>query len=151
MLKSVLLVEDNADDIELTLRAFRKHNLADEVDVVQDGAEALDYLFRRGDYADRDPTYQPAVILLDLNLPQIDGLEVLRRIRHDERTKLLPVVVLTSSKEDRDLIQAYASGANSYIQKPVDYTTFLEAVKYLGIYWLRLNELPPRIPAGYRN
>ena len=151
MLKSVLLVEDNADDIELTLRAFRKHNLAGDVNVVQDGAEALDYLFCTGDYADRDPSHQPAVILLDLNLPKIGGLEVLKRIRKHKTTRLLPVVVLTTSKEDRDLIQAYSSGANSYIQKPVDYQEFLNALKCLGTYWLNLNEVPSRIPVNGKN
>lgn len=145
MLKSVLLVEDNVDDIQLTLRAFRKHKLAGDINVVQDGAEALDYLFCKGDYADRDPGDQPAVILLDLNLPKIGGLEVLKRIRKHKATRLLPVVVLTTSKEDRDLMQAYSSGANSYVQKPIDYQEFLDALKCLGTYWLKLNEVPPGI------
>ena len=140
----ILLVEDNPDDVELTLRALKKHNVQNEVVVVRDGAEALDYLFVTGAYACRDTDIMPAVILLDLKLPKIDGLEVLRRIRADERTKLLPVVILTSSKEEQDLINGYKLGANSYIRKPVDFIQFSEAIKQLGLYWLILNEPPPK-------
>ena len=140
--KFVLLVEDNASDEALALRALRKTNIGDNVVVVRDGAEALDYLLG----PDRDlPDVRamPHLVLLDLNLPKIDGLEVLRRIRADERTKLLPVVILTSSKEEQDLITGYSLGANSYVRKPVDFSEFLEAVKVLGIYWLMMNESPP--------
>jgi len=145
MLKgTILLVEDNPDDVELTLRAFQKNNIANEVMVARDGVEALDYLFARGAHADRDPARSPSVVLLDLKLPRIDGLEVLGQIRGDERTKLLPVVILTSSKEEQDLIKGYALGANSYIRKPVDFAQFIEAVRQLGLYWLVLNESPPR-------
>ncbi len=141
--KVVLLVEDNPDDVELTLRAFRKNNLLNEVVVVSDGVEALDYLFNKGAYADRDPSIQPQLVLLDLKLPKIDGLEVLRQIRTDEQTRLLPVVILTSSKEEQDLLQSYTLHANSYICKPVDFNRFSEAVRQLGLYWLVLNEPPP--------
>lgn len=141
--KVVLLVEDNPDDVALTLRAFRKNNLLNEVIVANDGVEALDYLFSKGAYADRDPSVQPQLVLLDLKLPKIDGLEVLRQIRTDERTSLLPVVVLTSSKEEQDLLQSYTLHANSYIRKPVDFNRFSEAVRHLGLYWLVLNEPPP--------
>jgi len=140
----ILLVEDSATDEELTLLALRKHNLANRVVVTRDGAEALDYLFFQGAYADRDPDEVPQVVLLDLNLPKISGLEVLRRIRADERTRLLPVVVLTSSREDKDLLGGYASGANSYVVKPVDFTQFAEAVRQLGMYWMVLNQGAPR-------
>lgn len=140
----ILLVEDNPDDVELTLRALKKHNVQNEVVVARDGAEALDYLFVTGAYASRDTDIMPAVILLDLKMPKIDGLEVLRRIRADERTKLLPVVILTSSKEEQDLINGYKLGANSYIRKPVDFIQFSEAIKQLGLYWLILNEPPPK-------
>jgi CheY-like chemotaxis protein len=139
----ILLVEDSSTDEELTLRALRKHNIANRVVVARDGAAALDYLFLQGDHADRDPEEAPQVVLLDLNLPKVGGLEVLRRIRADERTKLLPVVILTSSKEDRDLLQGYQGGANSYVVKPVDFTQFAEAVKQLGMYWLVLNQGAP--------
>lgn len=139
----VLLVEDNPDDVELTLRAFKKNNLLNEIVVARDGVEALDYLFATGAYRERDPNQQPQLILLDLKLPRLDGLEVLRRIRDDERTRFLPVVVLTSSKEEQDLIQSYTLHANSYICKPVDFNQFLEAVRQLGLYWLVLNESPP--------
>ncbi len=140
----ILLVEDNPDDVDLTLRSLRIHNVQNEVVVIRDGAEALDYLFTTGAYASRDPGRMPAVVLLDLKLPKIDGLEVLRRIRADERTELLPVVILTSSKEEQDLVNGYKLGANSYVQKPVDFVQFSEAVQHLGLYWLLLNEPPPR-------
>jgi len=145
MIKSrvILLVEDNPDDVELTLRSLKKHNISNEVIVAHDGAEALEYLFATGAYADRDSKIMPAVILLDLKLPKVDGLEVLRRLRADERTKLLPVVILTSSKEEQDLINSYSLGANSYVRKPVDFVQFSKAVKQLGLYWLLLNEPPP--------
>lgn len=139
----ILLVEDSSSDEELTLRALRKHNIANRVVVARDGAEALDYLFLEGMHAGRNPLETPQVVLLDLNLPKIGGLEVLRRIRADERTKLLPVVILTSSKEDKDLISGYASGANSYVVKPVDFTQFADAVRQLGMYWLVLNQGMP--------
>ncbi len=139
----ILLVEDNPDDVELTLRSLRQHNVQNEVVVVRDGQEALDYLFATGAYASRVPGAMPTVILLDLKLPKIDGLEVLRRIRADERTELLPVVILTSSKEEQDVINGYKLGANSYVQKPVDFVHFSEAVKQLRLYWLLLNEPPP--------
>jgi len=138
----ILLVEDNASDEELTLRAFKKANIANKVVVTRDGSAALDYLFMRGSYANRDPREVPQVVLLDLNLPRLSGLEVLRAMRADDRTKLLPVVILTSSKEDRDLIGGYESGANSYIVKPVDFTQFAEALRQLGMYWLVLNQRP---------
>ena len=139
----ILLVEDNASDEELTLRALKKANVANRAVVARDGAEALDYLFARGPYAGRDAEQVPQVVLLDLNLPKLGGLEVLRRLRAEEKTKLLPVVILTSSGEDRDLIGGYASGANSYIVKPVDSSQFSEAVRQLGLYWLVLNQPPP--------
>ena len=139
----ILQVEDNIDDVELTLLAFKNSHIQNEVVVVRDGAEALDYLFGTGAYAGRDTDIMPAVTLLDLNLPKINGLEVLRRIRGDERTKLLPVIILTSSKEEQDLISSYKLGANSYIRKPVDFAQFSEAVRLLGLYWLLLNEPPP--------
>lgn len=142
--KLILLVEDNPDDEALTLRAFKKHNIGNRVVVVRDGAEALDFLFCTGAYADRDPRDKPQVILLDLKLPKVDGLEVLRRLRADERTHLLPIVILTSSNEEQDLIEGYRNGANSYVRKPVDFNQFLEAVRQLGLYWLVLNEPPPR-------
>lgn len=142
--KRILLVEDNQDDIDLTLRALKKSNIKNEVVVVHDGAEALDYLFSKGSYANRDIKDVPAVILLDLKLPKLTGLEVLKRLRAEEITKLIPVVILTSSKEERDLIDGYSLGANSYIRKPVSFDQFIEAVKQLGLYWLLLNEPPPR-------
>lgn len=136
----LLLVEDNLDDVELTLRALRKHNIKNEVVVVHDGVEALDYLFGAGTYAGRDTSVMPTVILLDLKLPRLDGLEVLKTMRTDERTKLLPVVVLTASSEEQDIISSYELGANSYVRKPVDFTQFANAVRQLGLYWLLLNE-----------
>jgi two-component system, response regulator len=140
--KSILLVEDNPDDEILTVRALKKNNILNDIIVVRDGAEALDYLFGAGSYADRDMTVMPQLILLDLKLPKIDGLEVLRRVRGNEKTRLLPVVVLTSSSEEQDMIESYSLGANSYIRKPVDFNQFSESVKNLGLYWLVLNESP---------
>ena len=140
---SILLVEDNPDDEALTLRAFRKNNVTNEVVVARDGAEALDYLFGTGTYANRDVAVLPQVIILDLKLPKIDGLEVLRRLRATPQTKLLPVVILTSSNEERDRLEGYGLGANSYVRKPVDFAQFVDAVRQLGLYWLLLNERPP--------
>ncbi len=141
----ILLVENNREDVDLTLRSLKKHNISNEVVVARDGAEALDYLFTTGAYASRDTSIMPAVILLDLKLPKIDGLEVLRRLRADARTQLLPVVIVTSSKEEQDMISSYKLGANSYVRKPVDFVQFSEAVGQLGLYWLLLNEPPPLI------
>ncbi|GBE05824.1 MAG TPA: response regulator [Nitrospirae bacterium] len=141
--RTILLVEDNPDDVELTLRALKKNNILNSVTVARDGVEALDYLFATGAYSGRDVKKLPTVVLLDLKLPKIDGMEVLKSIRSDDRTKLLPVVILTSSKEEKDLINGYKLGANSYIQKPVDFEQFTEAVRQLGLYWLLLNEPPP--------
>ncbi|HHN94411.1 MAG TPA: response regulator [Anaerolineae bacterium] len=138
----ILLVEDNPDDEMLTLRALKRNHIVNEVIVARDGAEALDFLFMTGEYADRDPDIVPQVVLLDLRLPKIDGLEVLRRIRADRRTRLLPVVVLTSSDEERDIVDSYDLGANSYIRKPVDFEQFTQAVRQLGLYWLLLNKSP---------
>jgi two-component system response regulator len=142
--KMILLVEDNPDDEALTLRALKKNNIGNELVVVRDGAEALDFIFCQGAYAERNPRDMPQVILLDLKLPKIDGLEVLRRIRANENTRLLPVVILTSSKEEQDRLKGYSLGANSYVQKPVDFDQFIGAVRQLGLYWLVLNEAPPR-------
>ena len=139
----ILLVEDNDDDVELTLRALRRNRVANSVDVVRDGAEALEYLFGTGAYAGRDVRDAPDLVLLDLKLPKVDGLEVLERLRADPRTRRLPVVILTSSNEESDLARSYDLGANSYIRKPVDFTQFVEAVNQLGLYWLVLNEAPP--------
>lgn len=140
---TILLVEDNPDDEALTLRALKKNNILNEVVVARDGVEALDYLFCRGAHASREPDHGPALTLLDLKLPKLDGLEVLKAIRANPLTQLLPVVILTSSKEEQDLIDGYRLGANSYIRKPVDFNQFVEAVRALGIYWLVLNEPPP--------
>ena len=140
--KTILLVEDNPDDVKLTLRALQNCNIANKVVVAGDGLEALNYLLGAGAHAGRDLSDCPAVVLLDLKLPKIDGLELLRRMRADYRTKLLPVVVLTSSKEEQDIVTSYDLGANSYIRKPVDFDRFVEAVRQLGLYWLLLNEPP---------
>jgi len=142
--KIILLVEDNPDDIELTLRAFDQSHIKNKVVVVNDGAEALEYLFRQGEYVELEGDELPQVVLLDLKLPKIQGLEVLKRIRADERTRFLPVVILTSSKEESDLIDGYRLGANSYIRKPVDFSQFLGAALQLKMYWLVLNEQPPK-------
>ena len=142
--KTILLIEDNADDEALTLRALRKNNILNDVAVARDGQEALDYLFREGAFAARAPDAAPAVVLLDLKLPKIDGLGVLQRLRADAHTCLQPVVILTSSKEEQDIVNGYRLGANSYIRKPVDFTQFMEAVRQLGLYWLVLNEPPPK-------
>lgn len=140
--KTILFVEDNPDDVELTLRALKKNNIVNDIVVVRDGAEALDYLYGSGKYAGRDTSVLPTVILLDLKLPKVDGLEVLRRVRAEESTRLLPVVILTSSDEEKDMIDSYNLGANSYVRKPVDFIQFAEAVKQLKLYWLLLNEPP---------
>jgi len=144
--KTILLVEDNPDDETLTLRALRKNDITNQVVVAHDGVEALDYLHGTGPHADRDTSFQPQLMLLDLQLPRIDGMEVLRRIRAHELTKHLPTVVLTSSKEDEDVMRSYSLGANAFVRKPVDFGEFLEAVKCLGLFWLVLNEAP----AGHR-
>lgn len=141
----ILLVEDNPDDEALTLRAFKKNNILNEVVVARDGAEALDFLFCKGKFASRDCNADPELILLDLKLPKIDGLEVLKEIRSNPKTKLLPVIVLTSSKEEKDILKSYELYANSYIRKPVDFVQFSEAIRQLGVYWLVLNETPHNI------
>ncbi len=141
--KIILLIEDNPDDAALTLRALKKNNIKNDVVVVHDGAEALDYLFGTGSYAGRDLTVLPQVTLLDLKLPKVDGLEVLRRLRANELTRLLPVVILTSSNEEQDRASGYGLGANSYVRKPIDFGQFTDAVKQLGLYWLILNESAP--------
>jgi len=142
--KSILLVEDNPDDELLTLDALAANRIGNEVVVARNGAEALDYLFGEGAWQGRDPRDTPAVVLLDLKLPKIDGLGVLRRVRADERTRLCPVVILTSSNEEEDRLEGYALGANSYVRKPVDFDEFVKAAGQLGLYWLLLNESPPR-------
>lgn len=139
----ILLVEDNPDDVELALHALRMHNLANDIEVARDGAEALDYIFRTGSYADRPLEPLPRLILLDLKLPKIGGLEVLERVKSDPRTRSIPVVILTSSRQERDIVESYQLGVNSYITKPVDFEQFIQAVYTLGLYWLLLNE-PPR-------
>jgi len=141
--KTILLVEDNPDDEALTLRALQRAKIRNEVVVARDGVQALDYVFGTGKHAGRDTTLMPQVVLLDLKLPKVDGLDVLRRLRADERTRFLPVVILTSSSEERDRIEGYRLGANSYVRKPVDFTRFAEAVQHLGLYWLLLNEPAP--------
>src|SRR6185369_8119540 len=141
--KTILLVEDNENDEFLTLRALKKYNIANDVMVARDGAEALDYLFCTGEHTGRKPNELPIVMLLDLKLPKVDGLEVLRRVRADERTRYIPVVILTSSKEEKDVVSGYKLGTNSYVQKPVDFTAFVDAVGQLGVYWLLLNEPVP--------
>lgn len=139
----ILLVEDNPNDIELTLRAFERTKILNEIVVARDGEQAIHYLFSTGPHAGRDPAMMPEVVLLDMKLPKIDGLGVLRRMRADERTKRLPVVMLTSSKEDRDVLTSYDLGANSFVRKPVDFGEFVDAARHLGIYWLVVNEPPP--------
>jgi len=140
----ILLVEDNPDDVELTLLAFEEGGICNDMIVAYDGEEALDYLFMRGKYEKRENDYLPAVILLDLKLPKISGLDVLKAIRNDEHTSCLPVVILTSSKEDEDVVSSYRLGANAYVRKPVDYGEFVKAARTLGLFWLLLNEAPPR-------
>jgi CheY-like chemotaxis protein len=141
--KVILLVEDNPDDEALAIRALKRHHIGNEIVVAHDGVEALEYLFGTGMYAGRDTNNKPSVVLLDLKLPRVDGLEVLRRLREDSRTKFLPVVVLTTSSEEGDLINSYSLGCNSYIRKPVDFVQFSEAIRQLGMYWLLMNEPPP--------
>jgi len=143
--KTIMLVEDNPDDQKLTLLAFQKNKIDNEIIIRQDGVEALDYLFGRNEYRHRDTGTMPAVILLDLKLPRLNGLEVLKQVRADERTKLIPVVILTSSQEEVDITASYGLGANSYVRKPVDFVKFTEAIWQLGMYWLLLNELPPQL------
>jgi len=143
MSKTILLVEDNPDDAKLSLRAFKRNKMLNPIVVARDGVEALDFLFARGAYAERAGKPPPTLIILDLKLPKLDGLGVLKAIRGDARTRLIPVVILTSSKEEQDLIQSYSLGANSYVRKPVDFTEFMEAVRLLGIYWLMTNQAPP--------
>jgi two-component system response regulator len=139
---SILLIEDNPDDQKLTIRALKKNNITNEIVVAEDGAQALEYLFGTGEFAGRDTYQPPALVLLDLKLPKVDGLSVLAQLRADPRTKTVPVVVLTSSKEEQDLVKSYELGANSYVQKPVDFLAFVEAARQLGVYWLILNEQP---------
>jgi CheY-like chemotaxis protein len=141
--KVILLVEDNPDDEALAIRALKRHHVGNEIVVAHDGVEALDYLFGRGEYEGRDISNKPSVVLLDLKLPRVDGLEVLRQLREDPRTKFLPVVVLTTSTEEGDVISSYSLGCNSYIRKPVDFVQFSEAIRQLGMYWLLMNEPPP--------
>jgi two-component system response regulator len=141
--KIILLVEDNPDDVELTLRAFRKNNISNKIIAARDGAEALDYLFAKGQYDQRDEKDLPVLVLLDLKLPKIDGLEVLRQIRGHELTRLLPVVILTTSSQQQDVVESYKLGANSYVRKPVDFNDFEKVISVLGLYWLIWNEPPP--------
>ena len=142
--QTILLVEDNPEDEELTLRALKQNKIGNEIIVLRDGAEALDFLFCRNSFANRDPQVLPALILLDIKLPKIDGLEVLRRLRAEKRTQRLPIVLLSSSNERQDVIEGYKSGANSYVRKPIDFNQFVEAIQQLGFYWLALNEASPR-------
>ena len=139
----ILLIEDNRDDEDLTLRAFKKNNLKNEVKVARDGADALDFLFGQGAYKDRDMSVTPQLILLDLKLPKVDGLEVLREIKGNPQTRAIPVVVLTSSKQEKDMVESYRLGVNSYVQKPVDFERFRQAINALGMYWLLINQTPP--------
>lgn len=141
--RTILLVEDNPDDVKLTLRAFHRNNIMNPIEVARDGVEALDFLFARGAHAGRAGEALPTLVILDLKLPRLDGLGVLQALRADERTRLLPVVVLTSSSEEQDVVRSYALGANSYVRKPVDFAEFLEAARLLGLYWLMLNQPPP--------
>jgi CheY-like chemotaxis protein len=141
--KVILLIEDNPDDEALAIRALKRHHVGNQIVVAHDGVEALDYLFGTGIYAGRDVNLKPSVVLLDLKLPRVDGLEVLRRLREDDRTRLVPVVVLTTSSEERDLLDSYSLGCNSYIRKPVDFVQFSEAIRQLGMYWLLMNQPPP--------
>jgi two-component system response regulator len=143
MEKTIMLVEDNPDDEELTLRALRKASIANNVFVARDGQEALDFLFGTGQHAGREPLTMPAVVLLDLKLPKLDGIDVLQRMRADPRTRLVPVVVLTSSSEDEDMLRSYQSGANSYVRKPIEFSEFAHAVTQLGMYWMLINQTPP--------
>jgi two-component system response regulator len=145
--KTILLVEDNPDDAKLTLRAFKQSNIANPIAVARDGVEALDFLFARGAYSGRAGASLPVLVVLDLKLPKLDGHGVLKAIRADERTRLIPVVIMTSSKEEQDIVASYALGANSYIRKPVDFAEFVEAAKLLGVYWLMLNQPIPEQPA----
>lgn len=142
--KIILLVEDREDDILLIKEALKENRIINEIVVVRDGEEALDYLFMKGKYKGRDPDEMPAVVLLDLKLPKVSGLEVLEKIREEERTELLPVIILTSSNEEKDILEGYKSGCNSYVRKPIGFNQFIEAVKQLGLYWLIINEIPPR-------
>ena len=141
--RPILLVEDNPDDQKLTVRALKKNNITNDIVIVADGAEALDYLFGTGQFAGRDVRERPTLVLLDLKLPKVDGLSVLAQIRADERTRLVPVVVLTSSAEERDLVNSYSLGVNSYVRKPVDFLEFVDAARQIGVYWLMLNQQPP--------
>ena len=138
----ILLVEDNPRDVDLTLRAMRKHNMANKIHVVRDGAEALDFIFARGEYSHRNKNHRPKVILLDLKLPKVDGLEVLRQVKADDWSRLIPVVILTSSDDERDMVESYRLGVNSYITKPVDFDKFMDSVQELGLYWLLINRVP---------
>jgi CheY-like chemotaxis protein len=146
-LKDILLAEDNANDVELTLTALQKHNIANQVIVVRDGARALDYLNREGEFANRNGG-NPAVILLDLKMPKVDGLEVLRRVKSDDKLKAIPVVILTSSREDRDVVEGYRLGVNAYVVKPIHFDEFVEAVIHLGVFWALINEPPPQVGLG---
>lgn len=143
--KFILLIEDNDDDIKLTEMAFKENNIKNKLVILRDGAEALDYLFSKGNYSNRDTNEIPALILLDLKLPKIDGIEVLKQLRADNRTKLIPVVILTSSKEEKDLLLGYTFGCNSYVRKPINFNEFTDVMRQLGLYWLIMNEEPPKI------